>query len=412
MILEHCLQFSVLIFLLGLSAFFSGSETALFSLSQHKLNEIKNSGTKSQKIASELLKTPSELLVGILLGNLVVNVLFFCISASLAVKIGQNNPFIEVVFGIVILVSVIIFGEVLPKAVGINHSLKLAALTAVPLKVWMKSTLPFAKVVIMFMNLIEKKRDKKSQNITTDELKMLLNYSADGGEISDFTSEMIEDVMELSCLKVKHVMTPRVDLVFCSKDSTINEVTEIGLKNRVYFLPVYDKNEDDVVGLVSIRRLCFTESYKTDLSKYIIPVRFIPENKLCGQLLDEMISENLRTMVVVDEYGGISGLVTLKDLLREIGGTFNPIVDDGKGEKVIKIDESHYRVRGSLPITHWEDFFGDPIRDNINSTIGGFVISKLRRMPVIGDVVQFSNLEMKVAEMDQNRIIWVEVTIK
>ncbi len=416
MILDYWLQFMMLIFLLMVSAFFSGSETALFSLSQHRREEMEKSSNRYWRMAADLLKKPSDLLVAILLGNLVVNVLFFCVSAALSVRMSGDDALMQAAMAAVVLVSVIIFGEVLPKAFGISHAVKISAISALPLKIWLAFTLPFIRVILFCTDIFSGGRGTTQQGITTDELKMLLNYSADGGEISNFAGEMIEEVVELSCLWVKNIMTPRVDLVFCPVEYSVNEAVELGLKNRVYFLPVYDGQEDNVVGLVSVRRICLTERYKRNLSDFVIPVKFIPESKRCGQLLDEMISENLRTMVVVDEYGGIAGLVTLKDLMREVMGNMDPVLEDER-EKVVQLAEDTYRVRGSLPITHWNDFFASPLEEDILragavTTIGGFFISQLGRLPEVGDKVVFRNLEFVIEEMHGHRIGWVKLRIK
>lgn len=411
--IEYWVQFIVLVGLLMASAFFSGAETALFSLSHHSREELGKKGS----LAAKLLNKPSDLLVSILLGNLVINVLFFCTSAALAVKMSADDPLKQALFGLVILVSVIIFGEVLPKAFGISHAVKISVIAAVPLKIWVTLTQPLVRIVLLFTDLFSRENSKLKSGLTTDELKMLLSYSSDGGEISDFAGEMIEEVVELSELRVNSVMTPRVDLVFCPINLPIIDIVELGVKNKLYFLPVYEESDENVVGLINIRRLCLSDGYDIDINDFITPVKFIPENKRCGELLDEMIEENLRTMVVVDEYGGIAGLVTITDLMREVLGNMDPVKDVSDNEKVIQVSENIYRVRGSLSVTHWNDFFENPLeneflRAGAVTTIGGFFISLLGRMPTVGDKVVFHNLEFSIEEMNGHRISWVNLRIK
>ncbi len=403
-------------FLLCCSAFFSGSETALFSLSSFCRREL-NEKCKNGKRINYLLDNGSELLISILLGNLVINVLLFSVSASLSLKVSARyGAWWEAAIGIVVLIALIIFGEVLPKAFGIIHSKKISLIVAAPLKFWYKITSPLALFFLKLINQINNRKKVKRNSITTDELKMLLNYSVSGGSLNNSTGEMIEDVVELSELRVKSIMTPRVDVLFCSIESSLEEVKKMGLENRVYFIPVFEKNEDQVLGLIDVRKVILNKSTKKVIQDFMIKVEYVPENKRCGELLELMNKAKLRTMLVVDEYGGIAGLVTFKDLLAEVLGSVDMEDQENYAMNVIQLDNRCYRVNGTLSVSHWDSFFESPLSETRRfdeiATLGGLVVSLLKRYPKVGDKVTLGKIEFLVDEMNGHRIGWIKVRIK
>ena len=405
-----------MIFLLCCSAFFSGSETALFSLSNFDRRELMKNGKSGLRV-KYLLDHSSELLVSILLGNLIINVLLFCVSASLSIKISSSHgSWWEVIIGGIVLVVLIIFGEVLPKAFGLSHAIKLSTLVAFPLKIWLKMTFLFSKFFLKIINKINSQKKVEKSTISTDELKMLLNYSINGGALHHSTGEMVEDVVELSELRVLNIMTPRVEVTFCSYSSSIGDAKLLGISNRVYFMPVYKDSEDDVVGLLDVRKLILKSTSESKLADFIIKVQYVPDTKSCGSLLELMNKSNLRTMLVIDEYGGIAGVVTYKDLLEEVIGNIDLQSQKEFEMKVIQLDQFCYRVSGMLSISHWDSFFKNSLSQKNSyadiSTLGGLVVSLLKRYPTVGDRVSLGKIEFLVDEMFGHRIGWLKVRIK
>jgi len=414
--IEYGIIVLFMLFLLGCSAFFSGSETALFSLSNFERRELIKNGSSGLRL-KYLLDHHAELLVSILLGNLIINVLLFCSSASLSIKISNSyGGWWEVVIGVVVLISLILFGEVLPKAFGLSHATKLSTIVSLPLKVWLKITLPFAKFFLKIINKINSRKKVEKSTISTDELKMLLNYSINGGNLHHSTGEMVEDVVELSELRVLSIMTPRVNVTFCAYESSIEDAIQLGINNRVYFMPVYKDSEDQVIGLLDVRKLILKSNSESKLEDFIIKVQYVPETKRCGSLLDLMNKSNLRTMLVVDEYGGIAGMVTYKDLLEEVIGNVDLQSQKEFKMQVIQLDQSCYRVSGTLSIAHWDSFFENTLTHNKRygdiATLGGLVVSLLKSYPKVGDRVSLGKLEFLVDEMYGHRIGWVKVRIK
>ena len=414
--IEYIIIILIMFLLLACSAFFSGSETALFSLSNFERRELIKKGRTGIWI-KYLMQHSSELLVSILLGNLIINVLLFCVSASLSIKLSRAyGSWWEVIIGVTVLIILIIFGEVLPKAFGLSHATKLSTSVAFPLKIWLKITLPFSKFFLKIINKINNRKKVEKSTISTNELKMLLNYSINGGALHHSTGEMVEDVVELSELRVLSIMTPRVAVTFCAYTSTIEEAVQLGIMSRVYFIPVYQDGEDDVVGLLDVRKLILKHTTESKLSDFIIKVQYIPETKSCGSLLELMNSSSLRTMLVVDEYGGIAGMVTYKDLLEEVIGNIDLQSQKEFEMQVIQLDQSCYRVSGTLSISHWDSFFKNTLSRNNRyediATLGGLVVSLLKKYPKVGDRVSLGKIEFLVDEMFGHRIGWIKVRIK
>ncbi len=408
-----------MILLLTLSAFFSGAETALFSLSGHTLEKLKTSGKLSERSILSVLNRPSEALVAILLGNLIINVLFFCVSSVIFLELSEGRSFlIKTLLSISVLFLVIIFGEVMPKACGINYALSFSRIIALPLNIWMTTSKPILKVIIKINSFCNDEKHSTKKSISSEELKMLLNYSRDNQDgLSSSTSELLEDIVELSELKVRHFMKPRVDLVLASVDDPIDKIVDLAIKNRVYFIPVYEDSDENIIGFLNIKDICLKGHYNCDIKSELIPVHFIPENSKCSTLLDRMNQENLRTLIVVDEYGGFSGLVTFRDVFRDIFNTGESLHLTDRKLKVEPISENSFRVHGSLSIKDWDDFFTTEVTDHeldfyaIN-TVAGLVISLLGHYPKVGDQVSISNLKFTIDEISEHRINWLTLEVE
>ena len=406
--------------LLCFSAFFSGSETALFSLDRHKLAEIKDEDSSTGNALLSLLKEPSKLLVSVLFGNMVVNVLFFSLSAVLASQIAAKHGAVyQAVVGLVALVLVIIFGEILPKAIGVAKPLLVARATAFPLIFWEKASAPFRIILHWLTSFVEPKtvHHDDVRQITADELKMLLNKGTGAGRINLQAGEMVEDIVELSDLKIRNLIVPRVEVIQVPITAKVGETMQLAREHGVHFVPVYDQNEDDIRGIVSARQL-FVEAEPDDtVSDFVKPLSFVPETKKAGQLLDEMITYETTMAAVVDEYGGFEGIVTLSDLLGEVVGEFEDDRIEEEEEEIKLLSDNRFQVLGRLSITHWKDFFEDDQLDSGEkrfnvTTLSGFVIALLEHFPVKGDVVRFQNLLLTVNEMSGRRIKSVIVTIE
>ena len=405
----------MLIFLL-LSAFFSGTETALFSLTRYQLAELADEKSRISESITYLLKTPSKLLTSVLLGNMTVNILFFCFSTVLLSELGGqfHGSFSRVCFSLIILLIIIIFGEILPKALAIKNPVIIAKFTCYPTCFWQYISAPFRVVVMSISSKFEPRTNKQEGVIKTEELKMLLNLSKKEGIINQKALDMIEDIISLSNLRVKYIMIPRVDVIQCSINETVKNSISLARKNKIYYLPVYNKSKDNTVGLVRIKDLCLSDDVNQSIKKYIITPKYVPETKITSQLLSEMVNENFKIALVVDEFGGLAGKITIDTILKQVVGDIQHNAGHNLKLKIEKIENGKYRIQAGLSVKELEEYLECRINDSYTNnviSIGGFVTSVLGRVPVEEDSVQYRNFYFKVETMKSKRIKTLILTI-
>lgn len=402
--------------LLLFSGFFSGSETALFLLSREQLRKLESGRGIAATAILALTRDPTNLLVTVLFGNMIVNVLFFCMSAVLAGQVAEvYGAWAQAVSGLAALMLVIVFGEILPKAVGISHTLSTARAAAVPLLVWQYAVTPVRVVLRSLARRIEfRGRSEHERFVTPEELKMLVEMSRAEGLIGHKEGEMIADIVEIAEIRVREIMVPRVDVVRCEVATPAGEVLALARENTFSLVPVYEGDFDHVLGVVSARDL-FLAGGAGDLRTYVKPVKFVPETKRADALLRQFLDEKLDLVIVVDEYGGTAGLATLEDLLEAVIGEIEDEFEPDK-QPVESLGEKRYRLHGGLSIREWRDLFAvswdrrAPQAPELD-TIGGFVIFLLGRIPREGDQVRYQNLRFTVERVQGRRIATILLEI-
>lgn len=405
---EYIFSLLLMSVLLALSAFFSCSETALFSLppeARRRMQERRTGG----ELLTLLRKRPSELLTAILFGNLVVNILFFCTGAAAAGRLAEaRGEWFEAVAGIAVLLAIILFGEIIPKAVGITHPSGVLRITSVPLQGWFYITRPFRRMVRGLLNRIGLQDGSAGGGrnwLTAGELKELLDAVRHEPGFGAHEKEILEDIVNLSDVRVREVMVPRIHVFRRPLDADRKEIIGQARLNESNYVLMYREKDDDPLGYIRIRDLFLDREERGSLEKWIRPLIFVPETKRADALLRELMSRDGQLAAVVDEYGGLAGLVTIEDLLAEVIGEFEP----EEAEEICKLDDVTYRLSGQLPIRAWRELFtgflpGQEMDTLAFDTLGGFVISLLGRMPHPGDSVAVRNLELTVESVHQRRI--------
>ncbi|MBL7012640.1 MAG: HlyC/CorC family transporter [Kiritimatiellales bacterium] len=397
----------VMALLLFCSAFFSGSETALFSLSSETLRQLREK-SRTAGVIRILEKEPSELLASILFGNLIVNILFFCAGAAASGRWAESRgEWFEAVGGIVVLVTLILFGEIAPKAVGVNHSSAVLRWTAVPLLLWFSFTRFFRYLIRKLLSALNLKEEMtvRSSGLTRGELKELLDAVRHEPGFGSQEKEILEDIVNLSDVRVREVMVPRVRVLRKPLDSDRRQLLEEARAGEYSHVILYRESDDDPLGYIRTRELFFNQSEPRSLEPLIHPLVFVPETKRVDILVREFMTEGWTLAAVVDEYGGLAGMVTLEDLFEEVVGDFEP----QKSSEIFKLDAATYRVQGQIPIRAWRDLFvgflpGQEVETLAFDTLGGLIISLLGRMPKVGDSVTVRNLRMTVEVMHHRRV--------
>ncbi|MEZ6193002.1 MAG: hemolysin family protein [Phycisphaerales bacterium] len=410
--------------LLVLSGFFSGSETALFSLTRHQRAQLKTSGTLAGTVITTLLAETRGLLITLLMGNMTVNVLYFVVSTKLLLIAQQEHWLSPVALGVVSvapLLVIIILGEVLPKLVAARAAVVCSRLAAVPLLTVHRLISPirwFASIFIItpLARLIAPRN--KPESLSADELASLLELSQRQGVIDPQEQRILRQALDLGRVKIDELMTPRVDLHAFDMDSDPNELIEFFKRTNLRQAPAYRKSLDNIEGFISARRvLLYPPGSRLELNSLIEPATFVPQQQRADQLLAQLRRDGKTIAVVVDEYGGTAGLVTLEDVAEHLVGDIAGAFDDGSQPMVEKTAEGVWRVSAELSTRDWAEAFGQRVPADVHKTLGavhtlgGLVMAGLGRAAQTGDEITIGNLVLSVDSLDGRRIEYVTVRL-
>jgi putative hemolysin len=400
-----------------LSAFFSGSETALFSLNKLQLKKMQKeeSGWRVNSII-KLLNDPQKTLITILTGNMFVNIAASSLATYLAIKLFGNVG-IGIAGGIMIFM-ILVFGEIVPKSLAISNAETIAKKIARPVEIISSFLFPlilFFKIIInVLYYFFGKKRVKEKKEITEEDLITLINVGKDEGVIEEEEKKMIRNIFEFGDTMVKEVMVPRVDMACISSntklDSILNLINKIGHSRT----PVYKETIDNIIGILYAKDLlvAYEQWYKSkekfDLKKIIRRAYFVPENKKIDDLLDIFQRDKIQIAIAIDEYGGTAGLVTMEDVVEEIVGE---IIDEyDKETKLYEIiDNNTVIADGIISIDKINELLNIEIPENDFETLGGFIYDLMGRVPNKNETIEYKNIQITIEQVVKNRIIRVIV---
>jgi putative hemolysin len=387
------------------SAFLSASETALFSLDERGKHAAGGA-------ARRLLEKPEALLITLLLSNLVVNVLFFAFAAGLAPEGGAN----ELLYGMTAVVALVLFSEMIPKTLALRAGPAFARVVAVPLVPLYEVTRPVRRIVQWCLEMVLRalgEAARPEEGISADALYAVLEHSAQGGLIATSEADLLSEVVELEGIRVREITTPRVDMLAIDLEDTDEEhrwfVIARALAKRITWLPVVRGGPDVVVGQVRMRDLLAQPD--ATLESLTQPVLFIPEVASVFDLLHHLKDSKATEAIVVDEYGGTTGFVTIEHVFEEIVGDLR-VEGERADIPVVKCDDGSFRVSGGLSIRDWNELFGRAIVPEGFETVGGLVLALLGRIPKTGDVVRLPGLNLRVHEVRGRRVTTVDMSIR
>lgn len=390
-----------------MSGFFSSAETALMTLSKIRVRRMVEDNVKGADTVDKLIKSPSKLLSAILIGNNVVNIGASALATSLAIDIYGNKG-VGIATGIMTLL-VLIFGEITPKSLAAQNSEKVALkvskfiyfLTIVlnPIIVFL------TRLTNMFIRLLGGNVDTDKPFITEEELKTIVSVSHEEGVLEVEEKDMIYNVFEFGDSRARDVMTNRTDMIAVEIDSSYQDVIDIFKQEQFSRIPVYENTTDNIIGVLYVKDLLFIEENKDEfnLRKYIREPYFTYEFKPTTELFEEMRTNRSHMAIVLDEYGGTDGLITIEDLIEEIVGDIEDEYDKEENDiEVIKEDE--YLVCGNVKIEDINDMIGTSIESEDFDSIGGFVMGVLGKLPEAGETVEYNNIKFIVEIFEKNRI--------
>jgi CBS domain containing-hemolysin-like protein len=398
--------------LLVVSAFFSGSEIAIFSLERHQLSallEVEGDVDPRARLLQRLREDPHRLLVTILVGNNVVNIAMASIaSVLLAATLSPGAAVVATTVGVSALV--LIFGEITPKSYGVAHAERLALRVAGPIATVERLLFPLVFVfdaVSRGLNRITGGgSDIERPYVTREEIEALLKTGERVGAIAETEHEMVEGVFDLGSTTAREVMVPRVNLVAVDVETPLAEIVEVCATNRLTRVPVYQGTLDQIVGIADIRDVERAILEGNDLDDVLLPVLQVPEGREIDDLLAEMQAERVTMVVVRDEFGETEGILTIEDILEEIVGE---IFEVGE-ERLIRPTTDGLVVRGEVTVGEINDLLGVALpTEGEFETVAGLINAELGRIGDVGDRVSIAGVALDVERIDGHRIRRVRV---
>jgi len=405
--------------LLVCSALISGSEIAFFSLSPSQLDELKNENSKKSNQVLSLIQKPKELLATILISNNFVNVGIVILSTYVSneVFIEISNPMVLFLTQVIIITFLILMaGEVLPKIYAHQNAKIFALKMSGILKICQKATNPLVYILVKSTSIIDKILNKNQYNLSVDELSQALEITTDD-KTENNEKKILEGIVKFGNTDVKQIMKARVDVTTLNQSTNFDAVIKTIIDSGYSRIPVYRESFDKVKGVLYIKDL-IPHLDKPNNFNWVSLLRdayFVPETKKIDDLLKEFQNLKIHLAIVVDEYGGTSGIVTLEDILEEIVGEINDEFDD---EDVIysKLDEQNFIFEGKTLLNDFYrimningEFFEQEKGDS--DSLAGFLLEVNEIMPNKNDIITFKNIQFKIESVDKKRIKRIKATI-
>ncbi len=427
------LHLTGLALLLSLSAFFSGSETALFSLSKAQVERLRQGTARSGVIAAGLLDTPRKLLISILVGNMFVNVASASLVASFAaVLLGNRGAGVAIATGVTTIL-LLVFGEITPKTIAVHNAERVSKLIAYPIRSFSTLILPL-RVTLRFVTntliqLMGSNTIPVEDRLTTEELRAMVEVAEEGGSIKRQEKEMLNTIFDMKNITAAEIMTPRTEMVCISEDSTIQQVFDLARTMGRSRIPVYKDDVDHISGIAHVRDLPMwrhhdiysltvreflqecEELWPEGKDTLIRPPLLIPETRSAIGLLQDFYDRGIHMAILLDEYGGTDGLVTMEDLIEELVGGIDDKYDT-TSEDFQALDDSTTQVSGGTSIRNVNRKLRLNLlveEDEDIDTIGGYILHLFGRIPESGDTFRTDDLEFEVAEVDKQRVTQVVI---
>ena len=396
----------IIIMLLVLSALFSSCETAFSSVNKIRLKNYAAKGDKRAEKALKIANKFEDALTAILIGNNIVNILSTSISTVLFTQIlGPGGVGAATV---VMTVLVLVFGEITPKSFAKNHAEQCALMFAEPLSAFMIVLKPVVMVFKVIQKLFKPKTEQPS--VTEDELKYIIDEIEEQGVLEEQESDLVRSALEFDEITVDEILIPRVNVIAIEKNTPFNEIKEKFLTDMYSRLPVYEKNIDNIITNKSFFRLM--NENKENISDIIQEIIHISDLKLISEALKEMQKSKMHMAVVMDQYGGTKGIITLEDIIEELVGE----IYDENDEIIahfVKTGDNEYEVSGELSISDMLENLDMP-EDKIEcsgNSVGGWIMELLGHVAVENETVQSDIFKMTVLSMEDQKILKIRLEI-
>lgn len=409
------IQFAILVLLLVLSGFFSSMETALTTVNQIRIKTLVEEGNKKAHVVGKILANRSKMLNSILFGNNLVNISASSLATILAMKIWGDFA-VSIVTGVLTLL-VLVFGEITPKTWAMWNAEKISLRYGRIIYALMKVLTPFVALLDFLSRavfaLLGLDKNRQRMALTEKDLKTYLDVGHQDGAIEKEEKDMINNVFDFGDAKAKDIMIPRIDMQMIAQDASYEELQNAFKEQMFTRLPVYNKETEDIIGLVNVKDFFLADQKKEFHIRDILrAVYYTYEQKKTADLLTEMRSKAMNVAIVLNEYGACVGMITLEDLLEEIVGQIRDEYDEDETELLKSIGEGQYQAYGSMKLDDINDELNTVFISEDYDTIGGLMIEALDRLPEKGEEVTLENgAILKAQKIEHNRIETVQLTL-
>ena len=422
-------QIAILVILIGLNAFFAASEIAFIALNDTKIEKQAKEGNKKAKQIEKMLETPSKFLSTIQIGITLAGFLSSAFASDafasklapvlnnmipIGINIWQNISIL--IITIILSFFTIVFGELVPKRLAMKHYEKIAFATIGIIRTISIITAPFVKLLSVTTNAISKifgVGENEEEIVTEEEIKMMVDQGKEDGTIQEDEKEYINNVFEFNDIVASEIMTHRTDMFAVDINTGANELLEEIIKDDCKHsrIPVYDETVDEIKGILYVKDIIKNIGKKTFKIKNIMKESyFVSQNKLINELFKEMQKNKKQMAIVVDEYGGTAGLITMEDILEEIVGDIFDEYDEFE-EEYEKIDDKTYIISGKMPIYDVNKLLNSNIPEGDYDTLSGYLQEELGRIPTDEEnpIIETKELTFKIEEYEDKRIIKVKI---
>ena len=418
-------QIGILIVLILLNAYFAMAEIAFISLNDAKIEKQAKEGNKK---AQKMLKTPSKFLATIQIGITLAGFLSSAFASDtfadkLApilnslipnVSIGVWKGISIVIITLILSFFTLVFGELVPKRLAMKHYEKISFATIGVIKTISMITAPFVKLLTISTNIVSKMfgvSENEEEIVTEEEIKMMVDEGQEKGTIDKNERELINNVFNLNDIVASEVMTPRTDIYALELNENLKDCLKELDEYKYSRIPVYEETIDNIQGILFIKDVLkmLAENKKIEIKNIMREAYFVPENKPIDEIFKELQNNKKQMAIVLDEYGGTSGLLTMEDILEElVGNIFDEYDDEEKMYE--KIDDNTYMLRGNLTINEMKKILGIKIKDGDYDTLSVYLIENLGRVPDDDEqpVIEIDGMTYKIERYEDRRIIWVK----
>ncbi|MCR4829855.1 MAG: hemolysin family protein [Pseudobutyrivibrio sp.] len=405
----------VLFVLLALSAFFSSAETALTTVNKIKLKTMADDGNKKAARVLKVVSTPKKMLSAILIGNNIVNLSASSLATALAIQIfGSFGAGIAT--GILTLL-ILIFGEITPKSIATINSTKLSLVFAPFISglMWLLTPVIIGVNFLarIFIRLFGIDPDFRDDTITEEEIRTMIDVSHERGAIEGDERTMIHKVFDFSDAYAKEVMIPRIDMTTVDADVSFQDLMAVFREDMYTRIPVCEPGTEKIIGIVNMKDfLGLNPQEDFDVRKYIRDVYFTYEMKNVSDLFDEMRAESATVSIVLDEYGDLSGMITMEDLLEEIVGEIRDEYDEDEEDPIVRLNEREYQVLGSMNLEDLCNIIPLGFTSDDYDTIGGYIVGEFDHFPNAGETyVSVNGAIIRVLAVDKKRITKLRIKL-